>query len=106
MASIECRARTTRVIAYVNKNGQSFPLGRVSKKTAERFANNVDTLLHECRCNLPISREVSNWLADLDDTLYGLLADRGLVEVRVKAGTLATFIDKYIAVAPMSPKAA
>jgi hypothetical protein len=65
------------VVAYVNKDKQTFPLGKVPKKTAERFANNIDTLLHERRCNLPISREVSNWLADLDDTLYGLLAERG-----------------------------
>ena len=97
MASIEFRPRTTRVIAYLDKEKQTFPLGRVAKKTAERFANNIDTLLHERRCNLPISREVSSWLADLDDSLYALLAERGLVEPRVKAGTLATFIDDYIA---------
>jgi hypothetical protein len=98
MASIEYRTKSTRVVAYINKEKQSFALGRVTKKTAERFANNIDTLLHERRCNLPISRDVSNWLADLDEALYGLLADRGLVESRVKAGTLATFIDTYIAV--------
>ena len=97
MASIEYRARSTRVIAYVNKEKQTFPLGRVTKKTAERFANNIDTLLHERRCNLPVSREVSIWLSDLDDALYGVLAERGLVEPRVKAGTLSTFIDDYIA---------
>ncbi len=97
MASIEYRARSTRVIAYVNKDKQTFALGRVTKKTAERFAGNIDTLLHERRCNLPISREVSNWLADLDDSLYCMLAEHGLVESRVKAGTLATFIDSYIA---------
>jgi len=97
MASIEFRTRTTRVVAYVNNEKQTFPLGRVTKKTAERFANNIDTLLHERRCNLPISREVSNWIADLGDTLYRLLAECGLVEPRVKAGTLATFIDSYIA---------
>ena len=38
MASIEYRARSTRVIAYVNKEKQSFALGRVTKKTAARFA--------------------------------------------------------------------
>ena len=97
MASIECRARSTRVIAYVNKDKVIFSLGPVTKKTAERFSNNIDTLIHERRCNLPISRDVSNWLADLDDSLYGLLSDRDLVEPRVKAGTLGTFIDAYIA---------
>ena len=97
MASIEYRARSTRVVAYINQEKLSFSLGRVTKKTAERFANNIDTLLHERRCNLPVSREVSNWLADLDDTLYDLLAERGLVEPRVKAGTLSAFIDSYIA---------
>jgi len=96
MASIEYRKKTTRVIAYVNKQKHCFPLGPVKKKTAERFANNIDSLLHERRCNLPLSREVTNWLADLDDTLYGLLAERGLVESRVKAWTLAAFIDSYI----------
>ena len=45
MVSIEYRARSTRVIAYVNKEKQMFPLGRVTKKTAERFANNIDTPL-------------------------------------------------------------
>ena len=52
--------------------------------------------MHERRCNLPISWEVSNWLADLDDSLYALLAERGLVESKVKFGTLATFIDGYM----------
>ena len=37
MASIEYRTRSTRVIAYVNKEGQSFVLGRVTKKTADRL---------------------------------------------------------------------
>jgi hypothetical protein len=97
MASVEIRPRSTRVIAYVNKEKQPFVLGRVTKKIAERFANNIDTLLHERRCNLPISREVSNWLADLDDSLYGLLEERGLVEPRIKACTLGAFIDGYIA---------
>ena len=97
MASIEYRARTTRVVAYVNKEKQTFPLGRVTKKTAERFASNIDTLLHEHRCNLPISREVSNWLADLADPLYDLLTEHELVEPRAKVSTLAVFIDSYIA---------
>ncbi|MGE0377388.1 MAG: hypothetical protein AB7I48_14315 [Planctomycetaceae bacterium] len=97
MASIEYRARSTRVIAYVNKEKLSFALGRVTKKTVERLANNIDTLLHERRCNLPISREVSNWLADLDDALYGLLVEHGLVEPRVRVGTLSTFVEQYIA---------
>ena len=96
MASIEYRVRTTRVVAYVNKEKQTFPLGPVTKKTAERFANNIDTLLHERRCNLPVSREVSNWLSDLDDTLYKLLSDLGLVEPRQIVGTLSSFIDGYI----------
>ena len=97
MASIEFRTRSTRVIAYANKEKLSFALGRVTKKTAERFANNIDTLLHERRCNLPISREVSNWLANLDDTLYEVLAEHELVEPRIKVDTLATYIDGYIA---------
>ena len=42
--------------------------------SAERFANNVDVLLHERRCNLPASRETSNWIAGLDDSLCDLLA--------------------------------
>ena len=97
MASVEYRSRTTRVVAYVNKQKHCFPIGKVTKKTAERFANNIDTLLHEQRCNLPLSREVSNWLADLNDDLYQLLVDRGLVAPRVKADTLSGFIQSYIA---------
>jgi len=97
MASIEYRPKRTRVIAYVDKHKHSFPLGKVAKKTAQRFANNIDTLLHERRCNLPFSREVSNWLADLDDSIYSLLADQGLVGPRAKAGTLGEFIEQYIA---------
>ena len=96
MASVEYRSRTERVIAYLDKQKHCFPLGRVTKKTAERFANNIDSLLHVRRCNLPMSRDVSNWLAGLDDSLYGVLADRGLVEPRVKAGTLGDSIDSYI----------
>jgi len=83
-------------VAYVDKIKHCFPLGRVTKKTAERFENNIDTFLHERRCNLPVSREVSSWLADLDDALHGLLVDRGLVAPRARVGTLGEFIDDYI----------
>ena len=96
MASTEYRARTARVIAYVQKQNRCFPLSRVNKKTAERFANNIDSLLHERRCNLPLSREVANWLAGLDDSLYEMLVERKLVEPRVKIETLGDFIDSYI----------
>jgi integrase len=96
MASIEYRARTTRVIAYLNKDKQTFALGPVTVKDAERFANNIDALLHERRCGLSVSREVSNWLSTLDDTLYSLLAERGLVEPRVQAVTLDAFATSYI----------
>jgi len=97
MASIEYRPRVTRVTAYVDKEPYKFPLGRVSKKVAERFASNIDALLHERRCNVPHSREVSNWLAGLDDTIYGLLAERRLVQPRRKAGcTIGGFVDSYI----------
>ena len=77
MASIEYRPKTTRVIAYLDKQKHCFPLGRVTKKVAERFANNIDTLLYEKRCNVTLSREVTSWLADLDDAIYNLLAERG-----------------------------
>ena len=97
MASIEYRPRTTRVIAYLDKQKHCFRLGRVTRKAAQRFANNIDTLLHERRCNLPVSREVSLWLAGLDDTIYCQLAERGLVEPRVGADTLGAFIDAYVA---------
>jgi len=97
MASIEKRKRSTRVITYIHGEKVAFPLGRVPKKTAERFANNVDALLYEIRCNvLPHSREVANWLADLDDKLYGLLVERGLAKPRVQAVTLGPFIESYI----------
>jgi len=60
MSSIEYRKKSARVVAYVDKIKHCFPLGRVTKKTAERFENNIDTFLHERRCNLPVSREVSS----------------------------------------------
>ena len=97
MASIEYRPKTTRVIAYVDKQKHCFPLGRVTKKAAERFSNNIDTLLYEKRCNVTLSREVTSWLADLDDAIYEMLAERGLVAPRQKADTLEPFIDRYIA---------
>ena len=96
MASIEYRARTTRVIAYLDKEKHCFSLGQVTKKAAERFANNVDSLLNERRCNVTLSREVANWLAGLDDSLYGLLVDKGLAEPRVKAESIDAFVDSYI----------
>lgn len=96
MASIEQRGRSTRVITYVDNEKLTFPLGRVPKKTADRFANNIEALLHEKRCGIPPSREVGNWLAGLDDTLYGLLEQRELVEPRLKAQSLSEFCDAYI----------
>jgi len=96
VASIEYRKRATRVIAYLDGRKHCFRLGRVTKKTAERFANNIDGLLNDRRCNFALSRDVANWLAGLDDSLYGLLVDRGLVEPRVKTGTIGDFVDSYI----------
>ncbi|MEO2049880.1 MAG: hypothetical protein ABGX16_25250 [Pirellulales bacterium] len=55
-----------------------------------------DAFLSEHKCNLPMSREVSNWLADLGDSLYRLLADRGYIEPRAEAIKLRSFIDSYI----------
>ena len=96
MASIEYRKRTARVIAYLDGEKHCFPLGRVAKKTAERFANNIDSLLNERRCNVTLSREVANWLAGLDDSLYGLLVDQGIVEPRVKTRSISDFVDSYV----------
>jgi len=97
MASIEYRKRSTRVVAYVNKERLAINLGKVAKKTAERFESHIDTLIHERRCNLPLSRDVSKWLAGLDDCLYAPLTECGLAEPRERAGSLQFFIDKYIA---------
>jgi hypothetical protein len=44
----------------VDKIRHYFPLGRVNKKTAERFANDIEALLNERRCNITASREVTN----------------------------------------------
>lgn len=96
MASIEYRKRSTRVVAYFNKRKVAFNLGKVAKKTAERFETHIDTLIHERRCNLPLSRDVSKWLAGLDDCLYAPLVECGLAEPREKAGSLTMFIDAYI----------
>ena len=97
MASIEYRPRATRVFAYVGKRRRIFPLGKVTKKTAERFANNIDDLIHSARCNVTPSRETSAWLSGLDDSLYETLAQAGVVPSRERAGTLSEFIEEYIA---------
>ena len=96
MGSIEYRKKSARIIAYLDKEKHYFPLGRVSRKTAERFANNIDNLLHERRCNLPLSREVANWLAGLDDKLYSQLVEKRLAEPRIKAASISEFVDRYI----------
>ena len=96
MAHLEQRGKTWRVTAYLGKDRIHFPLGRVRKKTAEQFERMIDTLLHENKCNLPRSREVSNWLADLDDSIYDPLVEHRLVEPRVTAVKLGAFIDGNI----------
>ena len=96
MASVEQRGKSTRVIAYIDGRKYGFALGRVRKKVAERFAANIDQLLHERRCGLTLSREVSNWLAELDDSLYDLLVGQDLAEARQNVTGLSAFIDQYI----------
>ncbi len=95
MASIERRTRTTRVIAYIDGEKHCFPLGQVNKKTAERFANNIDALLNERRLNSVLSREVVNWLAGLDDKIHGLLVERELAEPRLRVESIGKLIDSY-----------
>ena len=97
MASIEYRKRTTRVVSYIDKRKVTFSLGGVSKKVAERFANNIDDYLYCRRANLRVSRETSLWLSGLDDSLYDCLVHAGVASPRDKAGTLDEFIADYIA---------
>ena len=96
MASIEYRSRTARVVTYIGKKKTRFALGRVTKKTAERFANNIDDLIYTHRCNLSMSREVRNWLEGLTDELFDVLADVGLVEPRAESPCLEEFVEAYI----------
>lgn len=43
-----------------------------------------------------MSREVVRWIGGLDDRLYGILVDAGLVEARARPKTLTGYIDDYI----------
>ena len=97
MASIEYRARTTRVIAYDRRNKIKFALGAVTKKAAERFANRIDDLIASSRMGIAPSKELASWLADLSDDLHQILVDNGYVKPRQKMATLTEFIDGYIA---------
>jgi len=96
MASIEYRKRSSRVAVWVDGKRQYFPLGQVTKKVAERFANNIEQLIYERRCNVALSRNVANWLVDLDDIHYELLASLGFAESRNAPAIISNFIDAYI----------
>ena len=68
------------------------------KAVMEEAKNNVNALIIAKREDKTVDKKVTEWVnktADSNSTLYDRLAELGLVDARIKPGTLAELIDVF-----------
>jgi integrase len=85
-------------ILFVALDGKrkTIRLGKISSKQAESFKVKVEALVGGAITGA-LDDEVSRWLADRDDGIYGRLVAVGLTKPRTPARTaLGTFIDEFL----------
>ena len=100
MATIGNDRNGRRRILFVAGDGsrKTIRLGKATLKQAEAFKVKVEALV-SASITGSLDGELSRWLAERDDKLYGRLVAVGLVKPRQSVGakTLGPFIDNYIA---------
>ncbi len=99
MASIYQEANGSRRIGFTNLEGErkSIRLGMMNAKTADTFCKRVEELLGNQAANHSNDAELSTWLRDLPEIMYGRLAATGLVPPReaLKVLTLGELIERF-----------
>lgn len=92
--------------ARVYTRGTSTPkkIGRfTNKRLAERFEENVKKVLHEASVGT-VSADTQRWLDSLDDDIYSKIKTlSGVLPARVKAGTLDSLLETYLADNDLAP---
>jgi integrase len=99
MASVYQEANGSRRIGFTNLEGErkSIRLGMMNAKTADTFCKRVEELLGNQAANHSNDVELSTWLRDLPEIMYGRLAATGLVPPReaLKVPTLRELVERF-----------
>ena len=98
MASIVDDPNGRRRIMFIGADDKrrTIRLGNLDRKSAESVGRHVEALLSSKIGGQPITRDTSNWLPTIGDTLRDKLAAVGLIEAR-ESHSLRAFLDNYIA---------
>jgi len=106
MASLSTNASGQHRVFFFDAKGVrlSIWLGKIPKKRAVTFADNVGFVAQAKHLGQPLNQVQTTWLAELSDANYRKLVRVGLVEPRHQSKrqnptgpTLAQFIDQYTA---------
>ena len=98
MASVTHRPNGDRWLQFTDnhKKRQTIRLGRVSAKVAGSVCTRVDELMAASMTNVPIERDLAQWLSNVDDSLHSKFAKVGLCPPRGST-LLVPFIKAYVA---------
>jgi integrase len=101
MASLSSDKHGNRRIQFFDgaKRRKGIRLGKLPKKAAESIQAKVEALNSAAIAGTSWSREVAQWVAELEPTLYDKLAEVGLLPARPKfdQSSLKGFLDAYVA---------
>jgi len=107
MASLCKQAGGRRMIQFIDGDGKRryIRLGKMAQRMAEGIQLHVEHLVSAKRSGQPLNPATADWLADIDDALYGRLARVELVEPRRKPEharerTLGPFLADFLAKRP------
>ena len=97
MASISKAADGKRTIQFVgvDKKRHSIRLGKMPKQVVESVKSYVERILSCNIAGVPYDAELARWVATLEPSLHGKLANVGLVEAR-HVNKLGEFVTGYI----------
>ena len=97
MASITNRPKGHKWVQFFDGAGKrrTLRLGKCSRRDAEGIALRVDRLVNANIRNLPIDRDLLEWLGGIENQLHDRIVRCGLVEPR-EAMDLGDFITNYI----------
>ncbi len=82
MATIIDRNGRLTLQVYVRRRRRTIALGDVTMAQAKRTADRVESLISARRIGAVVDRDTCDWLATIDDDVYGRLVTWGLCEPR------------------------
>lgn len=87
-----------RITYRLDGESEAIYLGKVAKKTADRWRTEVEHIIAARVENQPLPQGTARWIAELSEPMHGKLSDKGLVNPRGNRDvvTLKTLTDRFL----------